>query len=551
MRGCKYGIWAGAVVIALSLASCGEAVDRSAIGPYAGVVEEEEQVQIGGTLVYGVSAESNGWNPASSQWAPSGLEVVRQIFDPLAAFDSASQIRPFAAERFEHNATFTEWTIVLRSGIQLHNGKPVNADTVKRNQEFLMRSVLTNVAYAPIERFVSDGDRRVTVTMKEPWVNYPYALAAQVGVIADPDWLESGETRNPIGTGPFKFDHWDIDKELLVTKNPSYWRKDAKGRQLPFLDEIKFRPITDEIARAASLRDGSIHVMQTTNADQLAEFADLAESGDFQVLGKSGEGTEVFAMTNGMAPPFDDIDARRALAYATNKHAVIDIVSQGMFQPANGPFAPGSPWYTDEVERTYPQNNPGRARELVKKIRDRHGSFSFALSTPPVGTMQKVAEVLQQQYTDVGIEVQVETVEQAPLIVQVLTGHYQAAVWQQFDFPHPLGDSVWWSPETAKPIPEFALNFARNKDDRLGKLLTDARQTTDLTREKTDYFAVQKLLAEDVPYIWLYHNQITVVASNKVVNVAHHTLPPEQGEVREGLELQGGAHPLAQAWLKQ
>ncbi len=114
------------------------------------------------------------------------------------------------------------------------------------------------------------------------------------------------------------------------------------------------------------------------------------------------------------------------------------------------------------------------------------------------------------------------------------------------------GDSVWWHPNTAKPIPQFALNFARNKDEAIGEKLDAARSETDPQKEIADYQYVQTRLAEDVPYIWLYHSQISIIARNEIVNVVNWTLPPnEQGERKKGLELQNGAHPLKQVWIKR
>jgi peptide/nickel transport system substrate-binding protein len=520
----------------------------------AGIVENEEQPKPGGKLIYGLIAESNGWNPSNSQWAASGLEVAHAMFDTLSMYDTDSKIQPFLAESFTPNPSFTEWRIKLRPGITFHNGKPVTADVVAKNQTFLKESRLTQTAYKPIDSFSTDGDLVVVVKMNQAWVNYPYALSTQIGVVVDNDWLTGSDANaNPIGTGPFAFDHWTRDKELLVTKNPHYWRKDSRGNQLPFLDSVEFRPIPNDSSRSASLQNGDIQVMQTTDANEIIKFGELGKNGEFQVFNETkGETVEVFVQLNGMAPPFDDVDARRALAYATDKQLFIDTVDQGLYEPANGPFPPSSRWYTSDVETTYPQFDQAKARELVEKVKAKNGGkFEFKLAGPPIPTTEKGMAQLQSQWKEVGIEAIPDTVEQAPLIVQVLTGGYQAVLWQQFDSPHPLGDSIWWHPESAAPIPEFALNFARNKDEEIGKALDDARHTPDPKQELSDYQTVQRRLAEDVPYIWLYHSQISVVAANNLVNVVSFTLPPnEKNETKKGMELLGGSHQLAQVWIK-
>lgn len=521
----------------------------------AGVVESSEPPQVGGTLTYGLSAETNGWNPGSSQWAPAGEQVAKTFFDTLSAYDEESKIQPNLAAKFEHNDTYTQWTITMRPGVTLHNGKPVDGKLVKANQEYLKTSELTKRPYDPIDNFALNADPlAVVVNMKEPWVNYPYALATQIGVVVDQDWLASKNVDKPIGTGPFALQSWTPEKELVVTKNPSYWRKDERGVQLPYLDKVVFRPITDDTSRSASLKKGDIDVMQSANPQDIIAFKEAGARGEYQVFNAvRGETSESMVMLNTKAAPLNDPDARRALAYATNKKDYIDTVAQGLYEPANGPFAPSSRWYNKEVETTYPQFDQAKARELVEKVKAKNGGqFAFKLVGPPGATVGQSLAAIQGQWKEVGIDVTIDQVEQAPLIVQVLTGGYQAVIWQQFASPHPLGDSIWWHPQASAEIPTFALNFARNEDPAIGAALDDGRHTTDPAKELADYQAVQKLLAQDVPYVWLFHSQISVVARNNVINVVNYKLPPnEKGEQKKGLELQNGSHPLYMAWIKK
>jgi peptide/nickel transport system substrate-binding protein len=155
-------------------------------------------------------------------------------------------------------------------------------------------------------------------------------------------------------------------------------------------------------------------------------------------------------------------------------------------------------------------------------------------------------QFVQEQWRQAGIDAKLEPIEQAQLITRVALGDYQATIWRQFDSPHPLGDSIWWHPNTAYPIGEIGLNFARNDNPRIGEALDEARQTTDPEEEKRLYQEVQRELARDIPYIWLNHTQISVIAANDLVNVVNYTLPG--GE--KGLELYGGSHPLHQIWRR-
>lgn len=508
------------------------------------VLETEETPIPGGRLVYGLIAETNGWNPSSSQWAASGQQVSKALFDTLSTYDEESKIHPFLAERFDHNDAYDEWRITLREGVTLHNGKPVTADVVRRNQQKLMDSPLTASIYRTVENFETDGDRVLVVNLVDPWVTYPYSLASQIGVVVDPDWMESGDGLKPIGTGPFSLESWTPDKAMTVKKNPNYWREG-----LPLLDEIEFQPIPDDTTRTSALEANNIDIMQASSGRQIRGFQTKALGGsdDYQVFGSvAGESTEVFVMINTLQAPLNDLEARQALAYATDSVSLNDSVNEGYFQVARGPFPPESPWY---VETDYPTFDPVKAQELVDKVKAKNGGrFAFRLSGSPTPSTTEIIQLLKQQWEVFGIEVELEQLQQLSLIVQILSGQYQATIWQQFDAPNPVSDSIWWHPESAYPLEskETSLNFARNENPVIGAALDRARATPDPTEEREQYGVVQTQLAADLPYIWLYHSQISVIADKDLVNVTNAQLP-DGGKI---IPILHGAHQLSQIWRR-
>jgi len=545
--------WFAAVLVIAALAfatSCqtsegsGETSSGSTPRENSGVVISDDAPNTGGKIVYGLNAETNGWNPGSNQWAPAGLQVMRTFFDTLAAFDDQGNVHPYLAQSFGHNADFTEWTITLRPDVKLHNDEPVTAETVVRNQQYLQASPLTKQAYAYIDSFEATSPTTVLIRLPEPWVSLPSIFATQIGVVADPTWLESNDGLRPIGTGPFTFDEWRIGADLTVKRNADYWQSDAEGRSYPYLDEVEFKVITDNSSRADALEAGDVDIIQTASPDTIVDFQDPATSSDYQlILDSGGEMAEVFIQLNTAVAPFDDPEARRALALATDKQFIVDEVQRGLFEPANGPYAPGSPWYT---ESGYPQYDPDAARALVESVKATHGgTFSFAVKGAAEVTTQRMLQLLQQQWNDVGIDVSIETVEQAKLIINVVTGDYQAVQWQQFDSAAPVNDSVWWAPENATTPPEFSLNFARYKNPEVGTALARLRQNEDPAIQREAIATVQRMMGTDAPYVWLYHAQFAIIATPKLVNVTRYTLP----DGTPGLGLHQGAHSLHQVWL--
>ncbi len=539
---------AAVVTMAILAAGCSqgaatEATTGTVSRANVGVVENDDKPKPGGQLVYGLLAETNGWNPALNQWAPSGIQVTHAFFDTLTAYDEQSQIKPFLAASMDHNADYSEWTFTLRPGVKLHNGKPVTADVIVRNQTFLMRSPVTGPAYkyALVESFTKKDDMTVAVHLQRGSAIWPVAMATQLGVVADPDWLESNDGLHPIGTGPFAFDAWQIDKQLTVKRNPDYWQVDKDGMRLPYLDSIEFRVITDSESRGKSLQAKDIDVMETMSGQQVQSFQ---KADGFQVYSDSkGESREQFVMLNLTADPLNDLDVRRALAYATDKQTFTEISSAGFDEVANGPIAPSSPWF---AATDYPQHDPAKAIELVQRAKARHGgSIRFTLRGVSNPDTQVATQTLQQQWSAVGIDVDIDLQEQAKLIIGVVAGDYQAVMWSQFDAPNPYADGVWWDPRGAVPPPEFALNFARNDDPEIGVALIAGGTNGDLREQRAQFAIVQQRLAADVPYVWLTHQRMSVVASDRVVNLVRASLP--DGSL--GLDLHQGAHALAQIWL--
>lgn len=520
--------------------STGDTVSRA----NQGMVESSDTPKVGGKLVYALTAESNGWNPATNQWAPSGLIVSSAIFDHLTAYDDKSQIKPFLAESFTPNADMTQWTFKLRPNITLTNGKPVDADLVIRNQQYLSKSPITGPAYkySGVTSFTKQDALTFLVTLSRPSAVYPIAFATQLGVVADPDWLESNDGLKPIGSGPFILDSWEIGNKLTVRKNPSYWRKDAAGTQMPYLDSVEFRMIPDSDTRTKALQAKDVDVVQTFAGQQVQNFQN---QDGIQIYSDSkGESREQMVMLNTQAPPFNDPDARRALALATDRRQFSDTVSNGFDELASGFIAPSSPWYSPS---DYPDYDLTKAKELVEQVKAKNGgSFRFTLQGVSEPESKVGAQTLIAQWQAAGIDVQADLTESAKLIIGVVAGGYQSVLWGQFDSPNPYADGVWIDPDLATPPPEFTLNFSRIKDPAIGDALRTGGQSSSFDVQKQQMAVVQQQLGKDIPFVWLTHIRESLIASDRVVNLVNWTLP----DGTKGLDLNQGGHPLTQVWLR-
>src|SRR5262249_53249618 len=153
-----------------------------------------------------------------------------------------------------------------------------------------------------------------------------------------------------------------------------------------------------------------------------------------------------------------------ALAAATDRQRVIDTLFNGLTKAADGPFIPGSPYYGPTG---YPGFDLGRARRLVADYQREKGPISFRLISVNTGRARARNELLQAMWREAGIQADIVEIEQSPLILDAITGNYQACGWRQFNAPDPDANYVWWSGTTTAPIGKQALNFTRNRDPQI------------------------------------------------------------------------------------
>jgi len=542
------------IAIALLLSGCVRSADPAtnvADGPaaptskYISEVTSDQQPKLGGQLVYALPDDTNSWNPALAQWGSYSMTEARAIFDFLTTFDSDGKVKPYLAQSLDPNADFTSWTIKLRPGVTFTNGKVLDANTLMRIQQYMRASPIVGEALQYISGWKVVDDLTLQVSMSQPWPQFAAGLASQVGAIADPDWLVQNEGISAVGTGPFKIDHWDIGKRMELSRNPSYWRTDQWGNHFPYLDRLSFAIITDDSARASALRSGDVDVsLQSFANSDITSLKAAAEQGDFQVLSDNAQETaEDHIILNTAAAPFDDPNARLALAYATDQPDYLKTVTGGLNQPADSAYAPGSPWYNNVP---YPTYDPVKAADLVAKVKAAHGGeFTFELMAQRTPEAMRVQQYLQDQWGKVGIKVVPVNVDQQAKIILTVVGNFQASVMQLFDSPSPANDCVFWR-ASGKAVGTPTLNFSRLNDPEMTKACDSIERSADPAQIKQLVGQVQQRIAQTVPYIWLSHTPRTIVANTRVVNLANWTLP----DGTRGLDFIQGSVPLYQVWLK-
>jgi peptide/nickel transport system substrate-binding protein len=522
---------------------------------------------VGGRLVVAGEAEVGApWTPAAVQCDSYCQMRIRTFIEPLLVTDRNLELHGFLAESVEPNEDHTEFTIKVREGITFTDGTPLNADAVIDNLSrtfsgLLVSGATKDIAKRPNGAIVSEKIDDYTFKIftgkngnpNEPisWPLFPYLLTVQAGFIASPTWLAAVDgnpdlATQPVGTGPFIVQSYLPGDRMTVTKNPDYWRTDADGNQLPYLDEIEFRVIVEDQVGAQALESGDIDIFATSDPPVVSQFVDRT---DFVTLQQDVRTETNYVMFHLTKPVLQSREVRCALVQAVDKQDLIDTVYGGFSRPANGPFSPGQEGYLEDTG--LPEYDPDAARAAIEAYEAQNGPVTINYSTTPTGTTKAVADYLQGAWGDIGVDVTQTAIEQSVLITNALLGspEFEAFGWRNHAGLWVDGQNFWWhgfasdakGAETADGA--ISLNFGRLNDPVINDLLDEARSEQDPQRRIELAQEINRQFAKEC---WILPTSWTtwgILMNPAVQNVGHDPLPEGDGSMADGAGFPG------QVWL--
>ncbi len=479
----RVGVFALFAFAALVLAGCGGGgAPQSSTPP--------------GTLYVALEAEPPELDPNLSS-AYVDRQVMASLYDKLVDINRAGEIVPMLAESYEVSDDGTEYTFELRKGVKFHDGTPFNAEAVKYNLDrYQEDDSVRSTEVQPIESVEVVDDYTVRVTLSQPFAPFLAVLTDRAGIMASPKAIEDGGGRisdDPVGTGPFEFVERVRGDHITVKKNEDYWREG-----LPKIDRIEYRGIEDENVQYQNLQSGELDIIDSI---PFVEFEGLQEEGEYKVSVEPGLGYQGIWL-NVTQPPFDNKALRQAVYRLVDREAIVQAVLRDVGgQPGNSPFGEQS-WAYSEQSDAYPERSVEEAKALLEEAGEPDG-FSFTLKLDPSPTNQQIGQVIQNNLKPAGIEVKLEQLEFGTLLEDSTNGNYEALF---------LGWSGRIDPDLN--IYDFTVtdgdfNDSGYSNPEVDRLLEEARTSDDKDRRKELYGQVMQILHEDVPYVYLYHNNST------------------------------------------
>lgn len=441
----------------------------------------------GGTLTLGSTQTVQQLDPHISTFAQERLYYVG-LYNGLTEFNPDMELVPSLAEKWEASDDLKTYTFHLRQGVKFHNGRDFDAEDVKWNYERVLdpklgSQIRNNVQ--EVEKVEVVDKYTVRLTLTNPSVTLPVG-AQELRIIAK----ESLDNINkaPVGTGPFMYDDFVPDEHLNLKRFDDYWGGKA------YLDAVKIVGIKDNTAAFTALTTGTWDAMWNLSAKDASE---LSKSPSAVPLVPKTQSSNVFWELDTTSAPFDKVEARQALSYATDRKSIAEVAYFGFAQPyyANDPVPPDNWAFTSGL--TDYQYDLNKAKELFTKAGVTEGTeLTWWAVSGLFPEWITAAEILQQSLSQIGITLKIEQNE---------IGKWVA------DF-YPSGKKypgkIIPNGDTSLLDPAFRLKFFSVKrcecnydDPKIDQLLAEGKETGDQAKRKVAYDQIQKIVNEQVPVI--------------------------------------------------
>ena len=530
----------------------------------------------GGEVVQAIDGTIAGF--CFSNALPGGpLGSSRTIYESLVERAANGKFIPYLAEKFTSSADAKEWTITLRPGIKYSNGEEFNAANVKLNLDFGRSGfgTLNGVAFATgsAAGYPSTGvgvnanimsvdvvdNLTVKITLERGDTQFLGLMyrAGRYVMRANAQIANSSTcSSNPIGTGPFMKQSYSAD-ELVVVKNPNYWRKDAAGGKLPYLDKITFINIKEASSRAAAVRTGAVDAAFFVTGD--ATFIKDLQQRKSVVKGYEASKTawgQWVPNVGKAGSPFKFKNCRLAAAHAMDWNAYNKVRLKGLGSFSGSVVGKTSIMFTTAGA---PKYDVAKAKEYVALCNTDLGAaapFKLTLYADTSSQSQKNVKFIGDMLAKAGIQLNATNIEESAVLVSKI---YRGG-GNLFDFAEGTpaeGDAIGYivpfflskafPTDSKNPMAATAYGKGYNTvialgghgDVNMDNLFYAAMADTNKTTAKAKWAAATKYLQENALAIPAVHGGFWMFTNNSKKLMGVGTLKNPDGSKPSAMETKG------------
>ncbi len=446
----------------------------------------------GDTLIVAMSADMTGLDPHVQTAFTSG-KVLDLLHGKLTEVDENMTVKPSMAESWDWSDDGLTLTVHLRKGMTFHDGSPVTSADVKFSYERILNEATAAAArskFTAISSIEAPDDLTVVFKLSAKNVAILTDMASNNAAILSKAYFDKGgdPTKTEDGAGPYKLVSWEPDNKIELTAHEGYF---IEGE--PKIKNIEFRIIPSEDSILAGVRTGDID-FAVINQPATAMVAKK----DSSVVVASAPALSYHVLQlNPGRDVFKNKLVRQAIAYAIDRQEVLDVAALGEGQ-VTPPVV--QPYYAADVSTLFGYTKDiDKAKELLKEAGNPDVTFTIMAAADEPPTAVAEAQNIQDQLSEVGITVKIETLELGVYVDRWKAGDFDACVALNGGGSDPNGTfwRYWHSTGNLQKVSVF-------NDPELDKLLEEGRSYTDPEQRKPYYIKAQEILAENAPWIWLY-----------------------------------------------
>jgi peptide/nickel transport system substrate-binding protein len=360
-----------------------------------------------------------GLDPATNTNGAADQDQMNSIFGQLFQLAEGGKLKPDLATSATPKAGGKTWVIEMRSGLKFSDGTPLDAKAVVTNWKRDLATPCTcKPILPPVTSLTAPSPTTVQLSMAAPDGAFQnQLLVANLNWIASPTALKKlGEQQfkiKPVGAGPFTVVSDTLSNTLVLKKNPNYWES---GK--PYLEKLTFKATADDEAALEALQSGAAQAY-----DGMATPSLVSTYKSHFTTTEQPATSPYDIQLNTAAPPFNNMNARLAIYYATDASIIDQKLFGNQFKVVQGFTAPGGLFYQPNVPG-YPTYDLNKAKQLVKQLGGLNVNF-FTLASP---VNQNFMEALQTLWKQAGINTSIHLYSLAGLIQQFDTKKWQAAL---------------------------------------------------------------------------------------------------------------------------
>lgn len=502
----------------------------AAAGATGAAAQVDQDAPQGGDMVVTYQDDVATLDPAIGyDW--QNWSMIKSLFDGLMGYEpGTTTLRNELAESHEISDDGLTHTFTLKDGITFHNGREITAEDVK----YSLERVTDPETRSPGAGFFSmiDGfdtwnagegeglsgiaavdDKTVEITLSRPDATFGHVMALNFASVVPREAVEeAGEDfgRRPVGSGAFRLAEWTPGQRLVFERFEEYHRDGV-----PKLDRVTFDIGLDPTVALLRLQNGGADV--PGDGIPPAQFLQVVNDAAYEErLVEGGQLQTGYITMNTRMEPFDRVEVRRAVNMAINKDRIVQMINNRAV-PANQPLPPTMPGYAEDHDGY--AHDPEAAREMLAEAGFEDG-FSTELYVMNVDPNPRIAQAIQQDLSEIGIDAEIRSLAQSNVIAAGGAEDQAPMIWSGgmawiADFPDP---SNFYGPilGCAGAVPG-GWNWAWYCDEEIDARAADAdAMVGDAAAREAAWRQIYLDIMEDAPWVPVFHEQRFTLHSDRI-----------------------------------